>query len=55
MQTGLVAVAITVTTVALARGPTATERPAAEPETIFFDDFASPALDRTKWQVACYR
>ncbi|HEV8061125.1 MAG TPA: glycoside hydrolase family 16 protein [Gemmataceae bacterium] len=52
---GLLAVAVAVMSVALARcpaaGTAATERLVAEPETVFFDDFSGPALDRTKWRV----
>jgi beta-glucanase (GH16 family) len=54
-HTGLVAVTVTVMTVSLARGPAAgtaaTERLAAEPDTVFFDDFAGRELDRSKWRV----
>ena len=53
--TALGAVAVTVLTAVLVQGPAggmaATERVAAEPETIFFDDFTGPTLDRSKWRV----
>jgi beta-glucanase (GH16 family) len=54
-HTALVAVAFIVLTAALARSPAAGMRakgqPAAEPETVFFDDFAGPVIDRSKWRV----
>jgi beta-glucanase (GH16 family) len=54
-STALVAVTVTVLTALLVQGPAggmaATERVAAEPETVFFDDFAGKELDRSKWQV----
>lgn len=53
--TALVAFAVTVMSVALARCPAAgmaaKEGRSAEPETVFFDDFAGPELDRSKWLV----
>jgi beta-glucanase (GH16 family) len=46
----LIVVPIAVAAVAAASGP-ADRQPAAGPETVFFDDFSGPELDRTKWNV----
>lgn len=46
----LAALTIAVAAVAAGSGP-ADRRPAAEPETVFFDDFSGPELDRSKWNV----
>ena len=54
-RTHIALVVVTFMSVALARGPAAglaaTGRPAAEPETVFFDDFTGPTLDHSKWRV----
>src|SRR5437660_379351 len=55
MHTALVAVPFIVMTAALTRGlatgQASTGQPSSEPETVFFDDFTGPALDRSKWRV----
>jgi beta-glucanase (GH16 family) len=56
LQMALAAVAAAAALTALARGPApgiaaAEQRPGAGPETVFFDDFAGPTLDRSKWRV----